>query len=222
MIFASEESIVKYTNLGIWSEKTLLDYFLTHVKETPDRVCLVDPYDREVLTGTKPERLTYKEFAKTVDATATALLNLGVGRDDIVMVQLPNVWELAMLYLAIARVGAIITPVPVLWRKAELEHVAKLTEAKAFITISSFHSFDHLTLGKSLQTELTSLKHVLSLDQIRKMSQCPVSGKLSEIPIDANDIFSICWTSGTEAQSKGCQQLEGNHGIPGTRRNSSG
>jgi len=38
MIFASQESIVKYTKLGIWSEKTLIDYFKTHVKENPNKL----------------------------------------------------------------------------------------------------------------------------------------------------------------------------------------
>lgn len=47
MILASQKSVVKYTNLGIWSEKTLIDYFKSHVKETSDRICIVDPYDRE-------------------------------------------------------------------------------------------------------------------------------------------------------------------------------
>ncbi len=204
MILTSQESIVKYTNPGIWSEKTLLDYFKSHVKETPDRVCVVDPYDRETLTGIKPERLTYKEFDRAVDATAESLFDMGIGKDDIVMVQLPNIWELAMLYLAIARTGAIITPVPVLWRKAELQYVAMHTKAKAFITISSFNSFDHLSLAKTLKDELSTLKYVLSLNEIREMSRGGISGKLDQISIDANDIFTICWTSGTEAQPKGC------------------
>jgi len=204
MILSSQESIVKYTNLGIWSEKTLVDYFKSHVKETPDRTCVVDPYDRETLTGIKPERLTYTEFDRAVDATAESLADMGIGKDDIVMVQLPNIWELAMLYLAIARTGAIITPVPVLWRKAELQYVAMHTKAKAFITISAFNSFDHLSLAKSLKDELPTLKYVLSLRDIRRMSQGSISGKLDHISIDANDIFTICWTSGTEAQPKGC------------------
>ena len=36
MILASQESIVRYTSLGIRNEKTLIDYFKSHVKETPD------------------------------------------------------------------------------------------------------------------------------------------------------------------------------------------
>ena len=204
MILSSQKSIEKYTNLGIWSEKTLIDYFKSHVKETPDRICIVDPYDRETLTGIKPERLTYAEFDRAVDATAESLVNMGIGKDDIVMVQLPNIWELAMLYLAIARTGAIITPVPVLWRKAELQYVAMLTKAKAFITISSFNSFDHSGLAKTLKDELSTLKYVLSLSEIRGMSRRNISGKPDQISINANDIFTICWTSGTEAQPKGC------------------
>ena len=141
MILASKESIEKFTESGIWSEKTLIDYFKLHVRKEPDRICIVDPYNREELTGTKPERLTYQEFDRAIDATAEALFDLGIGKDDIVMVQLPNSWELAMLYLAIARTGALTSPAPVLWRKAELSHMAKLTKAKAFITIDKFYKF---------------------------------------------------------------------------------
>lgn len=204
MIFATQESIAKYTKLGVWNGTTLIDYFKAHVKANPDKICLVDPYDRQSLTDTKPERLTYAQFDQAIDATASALANIGIGKDDIVIVQLPNTWELAMLYLAIARVGAVITPVPVQWRMAELKHVAGLTNAKAFITCSNFHSFNHVELGKMLQKELPALKQVLSLDEIREMSQGEVENNLDDVDIDANDIFTICWTSGTEAQPKGC------------------
>lgn len=210
MIFATHESIVKYTELGVWSDTTLIDYFKEHVKANPDKICMVDPYDREALTGTKPERLTYAQFDHAIDATASALANIGIGKDDIVIVQLPNIWELAMLYLAIARIGAVITPVPVQWRMAELKHVAALTEAKAFITSPDFHSFNRVELGKMLQKELPALKQVLSLDEIREMSQGEVENNLDDVDIDSNDIFTICWTSGTEAQPKGCPMSHNN------------
>jgi len=85
-----------------------------HVSEDPDRVCLVDPANKEQLVGLAPERLTYRELDRAVDATAESLLRMGTQKDDIIIVQLPNCWELAMLYLAIARAGALISPVPVM------------------------------------------------------------------------------------------------------------
>ena len=46
------------------------------------------------------------------------------------MVQLPNTWELAMLYLAITRTGALISPMPMQWRFSELDFIAGMTDAK--------------------------------------------------------------------------------------------
>lgn len=204
MILATQDNIEKYTKAGIWSKKNLLSYFKDHVKEDPNRVCIVDPIDKKKLVGLQPERLTYKEFAKAADATAEALLDIGLGRDDIIIVQMPNCWELAMLYLSISSIGAIISPVPILWRDAELKYVVNLTQAKAFITIDEFHGFKHKELAKKLQSLYSSLKKILTLQDIRNMSKGDVTGKLDNIKVDANDIFTICWTSGTETEPKGC------------------
>lgn len=204
MILASQESIEKYTRLGVWSEKTLIDYFREHVEKTPDRVCVVDPPNKQELVGLEPQRLTYGELNTAVDATAEALAKLGIGKDDVVMVQIPNCWELAMIYLAVARAGGITSPAPVLWREAELGYIAGLTEAKLFITVESFNGFNHLEMGRRLQAENAAMEKVLTLEQLREMSRGPVTGALDDVTVDANDIFTICWTSGTEANSKGC------------------
>ena len=116
MILASEKMIRYWTDAGAWGDKTFIDYFKEHVLADPEKICLVDPLNREALVGSKPERLTYRELDKAVDAVAEGLLAKGIKKDDIIMVQLPNIWELAMLYLAIARTGALISPMPMQWR----------------------------------------------------------------------------------------------------------
>ena len=103
MIFASKESIREWTEKGAWGKKTLIDYFKENVAKTPDAIAVVDPPNKELLMGLKPERLTFREFDKAADATAEALISKGIKKDDIVIVQLPNCWELAMLYIAITR-----------------------------------------------------------------------------------------------------------------------
>ncbi len=204
MILASPENIKKYTDAGMYGDKTLIDYLKGHAKDKPDQECFIDPPNRKDLNGYDPERLTYAEFDRAIDATAEALLDRGIGKDDIVMVQMPNSWELGMLYFAIARTGAIITPAPVMWRSAELGHIAGLTNAKAFITVKEFNNHKHYEMGKELQEKYPDIKHLMSLEDIREMIKGPVTGKLDDIKIDPNDIFTICWTSGTEAQPKGC------------------
>ena len=213
MILASQEMIQEWTAKGAWEKKTLIDYFKEQVSKDPDNVCLVDPPNKEELVGLKPERLTYKDLDKIVDATASSFIKMGIQKDDIIVVQLPNCWELAMLYLAITRAGALTSPLPVQWRATELEYIASLTEAKAFITVEEFHGFKHKEMGEKLQPKLPNLKHIITLEELREMGKGEISDDLDKVKIDANDIFTLCWTSGTEAQPKGCPLSHNNCGV---------
>lgn len=204
MILASEDLIRDYTQSGHWGTQTLLDDLREHVKNIPDQTAIIDPMDKMELLGNPPERPTYAELGRAVDGVATALMNAGIGKDDIVVVQLPNCWELVMLYLAAARAGAVISPLPMQWRSKGAEYVSGLTKAKAFITPETFHNFEHMAMAKVVGQSAPSLKHFFTYSDIRRMIDKAPSPDLNQIPQDANDIFSLCWTSGTEAEPKGC------------------
>jgi len=204
MILATEAMIKEWTEKVAWGTKTLIDYFKENAGKNPDSVCLVDPLNKEALVGLPPERLTYTELDRAVDATAESLVRKGLTKDDIIIIQLPNTWELAMLYLAIARAGGLASPVPMQWRISELQHVAGMTGARAVITVEEFGDFNHKKMVEDLQAKYPSIEYVITLDEIRQMSEGDVTGMLDTIPLDANDIFTLCWSSGTEAQPKGC------------------
>ena len=204
MILASQESIKEYTAKGCWGSKTLLDHFYEHVVKMPNKTAIADPLNKETLLGTTPDHVSYSELSKAVDGMATALFHSGIEKDDIVMVQMPNCWELAMLYLAICKVGAVISPAAMQWRSKDLGYVADLTLAKAIITVESFHGFDHLAMAREVQQKNPSIKTIFTYQDVRRMMTEKPDPRVSEIPIDGNDIFTICWTSGTEAQPKGC------------------
>ena len=204
MILASPQDIKYYTDQGIWGTQTLLDCFKKHAQTMPDRVCIKDPLNKKDLLGTEPEQLTYKELEQIIDKTTAALIQMGIQKDDIIMVQMPNCWELAMLYLAVAQAGGILSPVPVLLREAELSYIADITKAKAFITVEAFNKFSHKQLALKLQSDFPHLKHVITYEELREFKNGSVSKETDPVHVDANDIFTICWTSGTEAKSKGC------------------
>ncbi len=204
MILASRSAIEEYGAAGCWGTRTLLDDFREHAARMPGHVAVVDPPNKQALVGLPPERVTYRELAGAVEGTASALAAAGIGKDDIVVVQLPNCWELAMLYLAIARAGAVITPVPMQWRSREVGYVAAHTGARAMVTVESFHGFGHMALAREIQAATPSVKLLLDLAQVREMARTPPDPRLDRIPVEGNDVFTLCWTSGTEAQSKGC------------------
>jgi len=204
MILASPERIQEYTEKGCWGERTLIDDFKAHARKMPDVTAMVDPLNKEALLGAPPERVTYARFERAVDAAATALRAEGIGKDDIVLVQLPNCWELAALYLAVARTGGVLSPMPMQWRAKEVRYVAELTRAKAMITVEDFHGFGHLAMAREAQKEVPGLAKLYTYRDVRRMMEEAPDPALDKVPVDANDVFTICWTSGTEAQPKGC------------------
>ncbi|HOO39777.1 MAG TPA: class I adenylate-forming enzyme family protein [Deltaproteobacteria bacterium] len=204
MILASQEMIDHWSKKGAWGNKTFIDYFKENAAKNPFMECLIDPLNKEALLGLSPQRLTYQELDRAVDATAEGLVKMGIRKDDIIVVQLPNCWELAMLYLAITRAGGLISPVPMQWRSKELDYIITKTEAKAYITVEEFNGFSHTDMGRKLQRGSPSLEKIISLTEIREMAQGDVRGILDAIVVDPNDIFTLCWSSGTEAEPKGC------------------
>ncbi len=102
----------------------------------------------------------------------------GIHKDDIIMVQLPNTWELAMLYLAITRAGALISPMPMQWRFLSSTSSRSMTDAAALITVEEFGGFKHGEMAGKIQAKHPSLKQIITLPEIREMTKGEVTGKL--------------------------------------------
>ena len=216
MIVTPQEQIDAYTRLGAWGTDTWIDWFLRNVEAAPDALALVDPPNRPDMGMGPARRLTYRETAQLVDRLACALLDAGITQDDVVMIQLPNVVELIIAYLAVARIGAILSPLPVQFRTHELKYTLNLAAPKAFITTRSFDKFDYLGMVQGLQKDFPSLRtiiacgadlpaSVVSLDEILSRPHDPaqLEAYLKAHTLTANDVVTICWTSGTEAEPKG-------------------
>ena len=199
MILDSPETIRAYTDAGWWGTDTLDDLFRRNAAANPERLALVDPPNRADLTIGEPKRLTYAETVAAADALAAELVRRGVGADDVVMVQLPNVVELPLVYLAAARIGAIVSPLPVQYRQHELRHTMGLTEPKVVITATRVSGFDHAAMVREVAPEVPVITIGSELDAILATP----AGQLPEVRTTANDILTICWTSGTEAEPKG-------------------
>jgi acyl-CoA synthetase (AMP-forming)/AMP-acid ligase II len=218
MIHDDPARIESYRSAGWWGDETIDDLFRAAVAARPDEVALVDPSNRAELGMGEPRRLTWSELDGLVDRFASGLLRIGIGRDDIVMVQLPNVVELIATYLAAGRIGAIVSPVPVQFRAHELRYVLELAEPKAFITTDRFDGFDHLAQARELRRAVP-LELVIGdtadpsgLDGVVVPLATLLDGEVDARTlaahraaerISADDVFTVCWTSGTEADPKG-------------------
>jgi 2,3-dihydroxybenzoate-AMP ligase len=77
------------------------------------------------------------------------------------LLQLPNVAEFLPICFALFRLGV----VPVLalpaHRRSEIGHLARLSEAVAFVIVDQHLGFDYRELARSIQAEAASLRHVV-------------------------------------------------------------
>jgi len=207
------ERAADFAARGWWGEDTLTSIFDQAVSDCPDRLALVDQFNRSDLTGSDPQRLTFAEIATRIRNLAAIIHAHGIRQDDTVVIQLPNVVELAMIYIALARLGVIVSPVPVQYGVHELTKIQQELQAKAFISITDFKG-SNLAVGhreafpqdcKIFVFGENAPDGAVALDD-----EIPTAGELESLEthlkslsVSANDVFTICWTSGTTGEPKG-------------------
>ena len=202
----------EYTARGWWGQETLATLLGCALADNARRLALIDPPNRPAIAGGNARRITYGELEKWADATALALHATGVRADDIIVVQLPNIAELAVVYLALARLGAIVSPVPVQYGLHELTGIREALSASAFLSLGSFRGRDLLAAhapafpGCRLYAMASpSAAAAIDLNEFRpgaRQRQAYAAYRETFTP-DANDILTICWTSGTTGTPKG-------------------
>lgn len=150
-------------------------------------------------------RMTYGELYREVAAMASSLYQKGVRKGDRIGVCLPNWYEAIVLYLAIARIGAISVPFNSAYRSHEVEYIVKNSGMKMVFVSEAFANNIGMEPIASYVDEIITVRFAadsfLSYEGLVHDSQ---SIDLPQVDIDpCNDLFCILYTSGTTGFPKG-------------------
>lgn len=207
MITSSVQRIADYRERGWWGDLTLHGMLRQHAQSNPDLLAVADQPNRQALTGDDPVRLSFSELNHASDNLASQLLKAGIKSGDAILVQLPNIAELVMAYLAASKIGVIISPAAVQYGAHELQHICATINPVAILTIEQFNG---LPLAVSARQYLPESVGVLIFGEditVDSSSYAEVQQQLAEhekhYPTGADDILTICWTSGTTGTPKG-------------------
>ncbi|MCA1226811.1 (2,3-dihydroxybenzoyl)adenylate synthase [Saccharopolyspora sp. 6M] len=146
-----EKDAARYREAGYWRGETFGEILRVRAAEHGDRVAVVGA----------ERSLTYGELDTRADRLAAGLRELGIGAQDRVVVQLPNIAEFFEVCFALFRLGAV--PVFALpsHRLTEVAYFCEFAEAAAYITCDVEAGFDHRALAAEVRAKVPGLRHVL-------------------------------------------------------------
>ncbi len=168
---------------------------------------LTDTADRipdHVAIRFEGEAITFAGMNRRVDALATGLRTLGLKPGDVCVLMMPNSLNWAVVYYALAKLGAVVVPVNFLYRERELEYIFRDAGARAFVGHSDY-----------LQEAVPVLESLPQMDiRIAESENLPAQfTRLNELfhecrgfptyETKPDDPLSIIYTSGTTGQPKG-------------------
>jgi len=193
----------------------IFDYLDRWAANYPDLEAIVDVN----------HRLTWAQYKKMVDRLALNFLELGIKKGDVVTAQLPNSVEFCCITMALSRIGAIMNPVVMPWRQFEIDYVLELTEPVVVIVPVEYNGFHYAKMMSELQGKHKSIKHLIVINTKEKPFEgCILFNDLwnnrleekypedyfKQFDISADDIITVCMSSGTEASPKGVPRTHNN------------
>ena len=119
-----------------------------------------------------------------------------------------------MVYVALARIGAVLVPTMPIYRHDEVLYVLQHSGAKVSVVAGEFRGFDYPDMIADIRALAPELQHVISVrcgersgvlrfEDLVSGTGVPDTGLLGEPP-SADAPHCIIYTSGTESRPKGC------------------
>ena len=207
-------TIARFRSAGFWRDEVLSASVDRLAATQPDRVIVTDGYT--ALTAAQLRAQAYR--------LAAALAGLGVRAGDRVQVQLPNWNEFVVIYVALARIGAVLVPTMPIYRHDEVLYVLQHSGAKVSVVAGEFRGFDYPAMLADLRASAPDLQYVLTVRSDPRPGALRVEDLIAGQavpgasvpgaavpdstvlgpPPSADAPHCIIYTSGTESRPKGC------------------
>ncbi|MBI2935022.1 MAG: acyl--CoA ligase [Chloroflexi bacterium] len=189
-----------YLRTGQWTLISWPEVWDNNARDFPDSEAICD----------SQRRLTWAQAKQWIDRFALGLLELGFKKDEVMVVQLPNSVELALMRLACEKAGIICAPVLRTLRHKEMEYIVKFTGARGIVIPLEFRGFNYHQMVQDIRPSLPALQHILVAGDsvppgcvsVTEMRQKPLENKypadyLKKFTFDPRETSWISHTSGS-------------------------
>ncbi|MFJ6798147.1 class I adenylate-forming enzyme family protein [Streptomyces sp. NPDC091268] len=170
---------------------TLWELIVRRAELTPHTTVLIEAAD----DPRDDRRLTFGELRERAERVAAGLYGMGVRPGTVVAWQLPTRIETVLLSMALARIGAVQSPVIPFYRDREVGFALRESKAEFFAVPGVWRGFDHTAMAVRLGAR----------GVFEAYGDLPEGDPavLPPPPERGTDVRWIYWTSGTTSDPKG-------------------
>ncbi|HAJ99272.1 MAG TPA: long-chain fatty acid--CoA ligase [Bacteroidales bacterium] len=175
---------------------------------------------RPALSFVGQEPVTYQRAEQLVMQVITYLNQNGIAKGDRVALLSQNMPNWGVAYLAITASGAVAVPILVDFSETELNKILEHSGAKGIIFSEKLSSKISAGLPQTVQfglllddfteIQLTELKENRSINRLGKLEIASENFYENSVPLAADDLAAILYTSGTTGNPKGVMLSHGN------------
>ena len=161
-------------------------------------------------------RLTYRDLMNEVDSLAAAMIELGIGKEDKVIVCLPNWSEFVVIYFALAKIGAVLIPGNPAEQNKGWERIVTIPSVRALFCSPIEEKTERFLQQKLLDRKgvIVTVRFckdgVLSYEKLVDRGKTLCCSPKKKNVVKCDDLFAVLYTSGSTGKPKGVMLTHGN------------
>lgn len=195
-----------------WPKERLESRIRQHAKTKPNKIAVKDPW----------RTLTYAQLDKEIDFLAATMKRDGIGKNSVILIQLPNIVEAMIVFHATLRIGAVVLPVTPIYREAEMRAIFKQIQPELIFIPNYFKNNDYTEMYESLKPYINGkiigvnvLEEPAAKYEVQKWEDYidRHAEPVEELSYDPFEYCMLMFTSGTTSSPKGVLHTHGTLGV---------
>lgn len=149
-----KQSIREYLDRGWWEPTTLSAIWDQNALDCPNKEAVVD---------SRGTRLTCLEAKQIIDRISFGLIEVGLKKDDLLVIQLPNCALLPLLRVSCEKAGILSLHSLMTLRSREMEYIVRFCKATGAIIFRTHRGYNYYDMFKKIRSTSKSFEYLFVL-----------------------------------------------------------